>query len=56
MAEHLPYRTLLRSMGRSFVVLGALGRLPTGVLPLAMLLFAQASSGRSAWRAWPPPP
>ncbi len=45
MAEHLPYRTLLRSMGRSFVVLGALGRLPTGVLPLAMLLFAHSQLG-----------
>lgn len=45
MAQHLPYPVLLRSMGRSFVVLGALGRLPTGVLPLAMLLYAYSQLG-----------
>lgn len=45
MAQHLPYRVLLRSMGRSFVVLGALGRLPTGILPLAMLIYAYGQLG-----------
>ncbi len=45
MAQHLPYRVLLRSMGRSFVALGVIGRLPIGVFPMAMLLFAYSQLG-----------
>ncbi len=45
MPQHLPYRVLLRSMGASFAVLGFLGRLPTSVLPLALLLYAHHRLG-----------
>ncbi|MEZ5090371.1 MAG: hypothetical protein R2719_12030 [Micropruina sp.] len=52
---------MLRSQGAGFVVLGFVGRLPTAVLPLAMLLYAHHRLGsfalaglaarRSAWAA-----
>ncbi len=48
MPEHLPYRALLRSQGAGFVVLGFVGRLPTAVLPLAMLLYAHHRLGSFA--------
>lgn len=48
MAQHLPYRALLRTQGTSFVVLGFLGRLPTGVLPLSLLLYAHHQLGSFA--------
>ena len=48
MPQHLPYRVLLRSQGGAFVTLGFLGRLPTGVLPLALLLFAHDRLGSFA--------
>lgn len=48
MPQHLPYRVLLRSQGGSFVTLGFLGRLPTGVLPLALLLYAHHQLGSFA--------
>lgn len=48
MPQHLPYRVLLRSQGASFVALGFLGRLPTGVLPLALLLYAHHGLGSFA--------
>lgn len=48
MPQHVPYPVLLRSQGTSFVVLGFLGRLPTSVLPLAILLFAHNRLGSFA--------
>ena len=48
MPQHLPYPVLLRSQGSSFVALGFLGRLPTGILPLSLLLYAHHSLGSFA--------
>ena len=48
MAQHLGYRTLLRSMGPTFTTLGIVGRLPTSILPLALLLYAQSQLGSFA--------
>lgn len=48
MPAQLPYRALLRTQGTSFVLLGFLGRLPTGVLPLALLLYAHQQLGSFA--------
>ncbi len=48
MPQHLPYPVLLRSQGASFVALGFLGRLPTGILPLSLLLYTQHALGSFA--------
>ena len=48
MAQHLGYRTLLRSMGPTFTTLAIVGRLPTSILPLALLLYAQSQLGSFA--------
>lgn len=48
MAQHLPYRVLLRSQGPAFSVLAFIGRLPAGILPLALLVLANQRLGSFA--------